>query len=437
MKALKAFSSYVRHLDRLVARARQDGTEFIRSAPVHAALNGEPNDQLRRLVSREDLRAAGAFFTSSELADHALAPFLDTLTSQSVILDPACGAGDLLLKCAARLFSSQSLDKTLTHWGAQLVGRDLQPEFVKAARSRLLLQALSSIQIGTPAALTPERTFPNLEARCGLSDTAAFASATHVVLNPPFNQVAAPSDCHWAAGKVNAAALFLAACLKYTKPGTKVLAILPEALRSGTRYQKWRRLVETHSLVKRVEPYGQFDAQTDIDVFILEIEIANIPKQAATHQWFPVASNNKSTIGDLFDVSIGPVVDYRDPRRGRFSPFLCARDLPAWQILRGTKRTRQFQGRRIHSPFVVVRRTSRPSDKYRATATIVSLPSPAAVENHLIILSPKDGTIKQCRALLKVLKHSQTSQWLNQRIRCRHLTASSLASLPWPSGNYD
>jgi hypothetical protein len=33
--------------------------------------------------------------------------------------------------------------------------------------------------------------------------------------------------------------------------------------------------------------------------------------------------------------------------------------------------------------------------------------------------------------LLRVLKSRKTDQWLNNRIRCRHLTVRSLNELPW------
>ena len=48
----------------------------------------------------------------------------------------------------------------------------------------------------------------------------------------------------------------------------------------------------------------------------------------------------------------------------------------------------------IMPPFVVVNRTSSPRDRLRATATIIKGTEPVAVENHLIILSPKKGGLK-------------------------------------------
>ncbi len=60
----------------------------------------------------------------------------------------------------------------------------------------------------------------------------------------------------------------------------------------------------------------------------------------------------------------------------------------------------------------------------------VSHISKFAVENHLIVLRPKDGTIGKCKKLVKFLKGESTNQWFNQRIRCRHLTVSAVKDMP-------
>jgi hypothetical protein len=54
-----------------------------------------------------------------------------------------------------------------------------------------------------------------------------------------------------------------------------------------------------------------------------------------------------------------------------------------------------------------------------------------AVENHLIVFLPKNNKLSECKRLLRVLKSRKTDQWLNNRIRCRHLTVRSLNELPW------
>jgi hypothetical protein len=92
---------------------------------------------------------------------------------------------------------------------------------------------------------------------------------------------------------------------------------------------------------------------------------------------------------------------------------------------------RNFQGTTYAAPFVAVRRTSRPGDKKRAVGCIISGDQRVAVENHLIVLVPHDGSLKTCKQLLERLKCDKTDSWLDKRIRCRHLTVKALADLPW------
>jgi hypothetical protein len=54
-----------------------------------------------------------------------------------------------------------------------------------------------------------------------------------------------------------------------------------------------------------------------------------------------------------------------------------------------------------------------------------------AVENHLLIALPHDKKVGTCRKLLEMLKRDATSKWMNERIRCRHLTVGSVGDLPW------
>ena len=69
-------------------------------------------------------------------------------------------------------------------------------------------------------------------------------------------------------------------------------------------------------------------------------------------------------------------------------------------------------------------------DKNRAIGTIINTPSPVYVDNHLVVLIPKTGTMADCKALIKNLKDSRTDEWLNNQIRCRHLTVKSISEIP-------
>ena len=83
----------------------------------------------------------GPFFSGSGLSDDLVATFTKPIDENSLILDPACGSGDLLLACSRRLPLAGSLPETVEAWGRQLFGLDLYPEFIRAARARLVLAA--------------------------------------------------------------------------------------------------------------------------------------------------------------------------------------------------------------------------------------------------------------------------------------------------------
>jgi len=54
-----------------------------------------------------------------------------------------------------------------------------------------------------------------------------------------------------------------------------------------------------------------------------------------------------------------------------------------------------------------------------------------AIENHLLVAIPRDKKVGTCKKLLDLLKLDATSEWMNKRICCRHLTVSSVGDLPW------
>lgn len=432
---MREFEPYLNFLESLIDQ-RTARTELGNlSDKIEAALDGQPAAELRRLVPLGDLRESGAFFTGSDLSRIALEPLTSTLDDNSIILDPACGAGDLLIACARRLSTDNEGARTLERWGTQLMGRDLHPEFVRATKLRLVLASMrEGASLDGNQSLTDfEGMLPGIEQRSGLSDIEAIGRATHIVVNPPFTYVEAPARCAWASGKVNAAALFLQACVTHARPGTKVVAILPDVVRSGSRYQKWRRAITSKAVIQRLELYGQFDRWADVDVFVIELQVTDTAK-GSTSCWGQPVSGTANRLKDFCEVRVGPVVDNRDPRRGPWHSFIKSRNLPAWQTLEPTAPKRRFKGPVLEPPFVVVRRTSRVGDKHRAVGTIVGGNKPVAVENHLIVLTPRDGTIRTCHRILSVLANAATTNWLDQRIRCRHLTVSSLKELPWWDG---
>jgi hypothetical protein len=114
--------------------------------------------------------------------------------------------------------------------------------------------------------------------------------------------------------------------------------------------------------------------------------------------------------------------------------YITPKTLPSWETITQIEHGRKFEGKAYQTPFVAVRRTSRPGHKFRAVGTIVNTGGEVAVENHLLVLLPKSGMLDDCQALLKLFQDERTNNWLDERIRCRHLTVSSLRELPWWDG---
>lgn len=404
---------------------------------ISAALDGQFASVLRADVALPERRAAGAFPTSSLLADRLVESY--PVTEHSHFLDPACGGGDLLLAVTRLLPVEDTLEATLRVWGERLGGRDIDPEFVKAAKARLVIAAVSRFDShgttrGWPTDLSD--LFPNILVGDSLVDPIVVSSDTLVLLNPPFGYVEIPrGELPWAAGRTARAAVFLERVLEDAAAGSSVAAILPDVLRAGSRYRRWRRHIEDVAVVELVEPIGRFDAWTDVDVFFLRLRMRGEESSIANEpvvRWWSAGPATES-VGDHFAVSVGAVVPHRDKNQGQWCRYLDVGQLPAWGTTDSSNlRKRRFRGTVVRPPFVAVRRTSSPNDPARAVGTLVTGLEEVAVENHILILKPTGtGAVSDCRRLLDELALPGTSDWLNDRIRCRHLTVVSLREIPW------
>lgn len=406
MRAFACFSAEVRTA---VQASRATGEV---PATAEGLLDGRASAALRELVPLEHRRKHGAFFSGSKLTSRLTDPILTSWTDQSVVWDPACGAGDLLLPFVARIRQGAS--------DSRILGRDLHPEFVNAARWRLRLAALSA---GGQSKELPR--FRGVTVGSGLSRRAPTASATHVVVNPPFVSMLAPPACAWGDGTVNSAAVFIDQLLEQVRPGAMVAAVVPDVLRSGSRYHKWRGRVADRAAELTIETYGRFDRWTDIDVALLWLRAGTGRSGAG---WTP--RRTQARVADKFTVSVGAVVNYRDALEGPDRAYLVSSAIPPGGTIRRILQRRRFGGRVDRPPFVAVARTSRPGERIRPRCAVVLGDRPVAVDNHVIVLRPVDGTVKECDALIDVLVRPATAQWLDTRIRCRHLTVESLLDLP-------
>lgn len=429
---MKSFLSYVEHLHNIVSTVLANGVTPALANSIDIALDGEPSKQLRSTVKLSDLRRSGIFFTPSHLRNALAERTISTLSSKSVVVDIACGVGDLFIGLTPKLGKGGDLSSTLELWGKQLIGHDIFMEFVNAAKLRLVLAGiLQGHQSNIAIVPDLDLLFPGITARNGLLCADSIERATHIIMNPPYTKVTPPQDCTWASGKVNAAAVFVDFCVSNASNGTKLVAILPDVLRSGSNYKKWRSQLEAKAEILETECLGQFDKHADVDVFILELEVRRDSSMRDSKLWEPAADGQHFKVRGKFSVHVGAVVEYRDPHEGKTYPYLTPQNAPPWATIWGLEKQRRFSGATFTPPFVVVRRTSRKGDRYRAVPTVVDMSEPVAVENHLLVLIPHSGELGDCYELVEVLKMEETSSWLNQRISCRHLTVSALADLPW------
>jgi hypothetical protein len=204
-------------------------------------------------------------------------------------------------------------------------------------------------------------------------------------------------------------------------------------LRSGSRYRAWRGETESLLDIEDVIPMGRFDRHTDVDVFLLSgtRRRAGAPTTGPAGWWQELDADVR--LDEIFDIRVGPVVDNRDPHDGPLVPFLTARSMLTEGVMGEPVQRRAFAGRLLKPPFVAVRRTSRPGDSpaSRARGVLVTGVNPIAVDNHVITLKPLSGSERECAEVLDVLASERIACWLDNRIRCRHLTVGVLRSLPW------
>lgn len=418
---LSGFSPYVAELEQLAYRALRTATPADTALVPH--LDGQAGRVLRRTVELELLRQQGAFFTGELLSKHATA----LVPSAQRYFDGTCGCGDLLLAAAHRLPVERTVAATLRAWNRRLGGLDCHEPFVRAARARLALHAASRGAQPSRSSAGLEDLLPAIRVGDVFAQQRRLRSGSALLLNPPYGLTRCPDGVGWSSGSVSAAAVFTIQALRLLPSDGKLVAILPDVLRSGARYTRWRAEVARHAAVSHVEVFGQFDALTDVDVFLLVLSGRDVTGTTAGWQAAPQTTRTVST---YFAVSVGAVVDFRSPRRGALRPYLLARGLPVAGTATPQKR-REFDGTVVQPPFVVVARTGRPGDWPRARASMVLGEDAVAVENHLVVLRPLDGSRRACEQLLGVLNSEATSEWLDRRIRCRHLTVDALQNVPW------
>ncbi|MGC3101370.1 hypothetical protein IPC412_02435 [Pseudomonas aeruginosa] len=381
-------------------------------------------------LSPAERKHQGVFFTPAELSKLAVEKFGYSL-NEGAILDPACGSGNLLAALAATLEVLPSLEATLAEWNSRLHGIDINSDFVNIAKKKLVKLALSKGAVPS-GEKTPKEILSilsNIKAGDFLKEYKSYCGKIGgVIMNPPFCHIEANNEINWTSGKFNAASLFVIYATEILAANGKFLGILPDVLRSGTRYAQWRSLILKKTECT-METFGNFEPGVQVDVFILQGKINHTQEEKNAEQ---VAANETPTtlLMDEFNVSVGPVVPHRDKVTGIEAPFAHAKILPAWETVDFLPERICHAGRKVQPPFIAVRRTSSPKDRFRVVGTVVNCSEPVAVENHIIILSPKDRSLLSCQRTLELLKTEHVNNYINSKIRCRHLTVGIIKGIP-------
>ncbi len=427
--AEESLSSYGALLEDALGRLyRGDGDPQLRRE-ARLALDGQPSSELKRTFSTQSRRRIGAFFTPRQLASQLAKPWARDLLDGATVIDPTCGVGDLLVACARYLPVANALDETLDSWGERLRGVDIRPDFVHLTKLRLALVALERSKAAHLEEFNADGLFPNIVVGDALASIHQAAGVTHAVLNPPYFKIKAPVDCEWGSGQVSYAALVVDRCLSEMNAEGRVTAVLPDVLRTGSNYAKWRAKVEDGAYVSYVKSWGRFDNTTDVDVFVLRLRKSR-PKSARPAPW--VQKSEGPVLASEFCVNVGPVVPHRQKKVGPWRSYVSAGTVRGQKTFDATDAPKlRFAGRTFSPPFVVLRRTSAPGDPRRAVSTLVTGKVPVAVENHLLVLTPKDNRLATCQKAMDILDQQSTDSWLDQRIRCRHLTVQAIRETPW------
>lgn len=400
-------------------------------------LDGAAGRAAESLIDKAIRARDGIFFSGHKLAEKVVRHLEKSISDGSPVYDPTCGAGDLLIQAAKLLPLSENVHRTLTRWGEHLLGTDLHRVFVETAKRRLTLLALyrhRKESPGTDLSYGTDDYFPGIRVGDFLCSEIRLPEACNFLMNPPFVSASGPDWVTWSAGRLQMAGAFFDSAVKKIGVDQHIVAILPDVLRSGTRYARWREMVVRAGEVQALEAYGKFDSATDVDVFVLHFTKRETPPREAT--WPTGVVNDAEAcvpLSHIAQVTVGAVVPHRHPNRGPWCGYLEVSNAPAFGETCVTRK-RRFKGTVVRPPFLVVRRTSNPSDKDRLITTVIMGAELVAVENHLIVIKPLSASVEECRRIARELQAPSARAWLDAKIRCRHLTTTAMKELPVKKG---
>ncbi len=254
--------------DRLLAVASAEALSgaTARLAPERQPiLNGMPYKAFRQSFAIEHRRELGTFFSGPEIARELASALHAKMPEGGLALDPTCGIGDLLIAFAEFLPLAASLPETLRSWGEQLAGIERREDLVAMTKARLVALARSRGDCDPISSL--DEIFPHIVVGDMCRESKRIAKAGGILFNPPFGGISNHGISEWGTGKLSTAAIFLDALMEARTPETPIAAVLPEVLRCGSRYSRFRARISGAGVSGTFRSYGRFDAWTDVDVF--------------------------------------------------------------------------------------------------------------------------------------------------------------------------
>jgi hypothetical protein len=423
MTSLKLYEAQI---DLLIKKSKGKGCA--RSVDIEADhhLNGGTNSYIQSNLNSEFLKKTGIFFTDKHRGLSLAKKLLSGSKHFTIpVLDPTCGAGDLLLSCARFFPLESTLVDTLALWSKLAHGYDIHSDFVNIAKKRLsLLASQRTNQSAKSLDITPF--FKGIKVQDFLQSDCHLEDDFHIIANPPFHPQNAPQSFPFTSGKTNSAALILDKCIRILPLNCRIATILPDVIRSGSRYEKFLKDVQSQLIYSKVVIEGKFSREVDVDVFILSGRKRSTKKTASKPQ-----GGRLRTVQDSFKVSVGAVVPHRHKHEGEDFPYITAKDVKVGSTICSTSNSLRFTGTVFKAPFIALKRTSSPSDKNRICASIVTGNEFHTVENHILVIKPKDNTVKACLSLLTHLASPVCRDWIDKRIRCRHFTVTSIRNIPY------
>ncbi len=216
----------------------------------------------RVTIDKSARRALGAYFTprlySDTIARHLALPAANVAEDANelpIVLDLACGSGELLCAAMRQVFSLsawRSVDVMQNFLERKLFGVDINPLALQLTALNILRTAVQLV----PEILQGGRKFPDLERTLYHGDSLSarmlsqLPEADIALLNPPFHSRAdwtSPPDelpeINQIGSRPNQAFAFLVAAITKLRDGGGISAILPSQLLSGQNHDKWRQWV--------------------------------------------------------------------------------------------------------------------------------------------------------------------------------------------------